>query len=63
MRVYKIDQAGFADFRLKNVIMVPVQDDIDETEGVNVHFDDSDDEEKDENVIDELKSAFVLLLF
>ena len=31
------------------------QDDIDENDGVNVQFDDSDDEEKEENVIGEIK--------
>lgn len=49
-----------SDFKMQ--IWCLVQDDIDETEGVNVHFDDSDEEEKDENVMDELKSAFRLLL-
>ena len=31
------------------------QDDIDENDGVNVQFDDSDDEKKEENVIGEIK--------
>ncbi|GMT33326.1 hypothetical protein PFISCL1PPCAC_24623 [Pristionchus fissidentatus] len=43
------------DFSIDDETSKMEHDDIDETEGVNVHFDDSDDEEKDDNVIGELK--------